>query len=170
MALRHRAADAASSFAHLFGRSRAETPPAAPPEKAEGEEEDEEDETTPPAPPPTAEDEEGEEDEELKDEEAPAARARARERARCAAILGHAAAARVPAMAMRLAFGTPLPRAQACALLDAGAESLPTGLSAKMSGAATRVPPDAPPATAKAAVASSWDRALAAAHVTKPAQ
>ena len=78
------------------------------------------------------------------------ARARLRERGRCAAIFGSPAAGRLPTLAAELAFAADGPgRAAALRMLSAAASSAGGGLAARM--AATPVPPaggDAPPAAA----------------------
>lgn len=90
------------------------------------------------------------------------ASARGRERARCAAILGHPKAAGNFALAAHLAFGTSLSRNQAVAALDVGGQAAATGLGARMAGLAGAKPTASAPAPSAAAkIAGSWDRAFA---------
>jgi len=66
-----------------------------------------------------------------------AARApRLRERARCAAIFADAAAARSPALAAQLAFGTDLPRREALCVLRTGGAAATGRLAGRMAGVA----------------------------------
>lgn len=132
---------ASTTFAHLIGlrRPAAEKPPqqsaAAPdPDDVEDEErkrrEDETDDEyqarmdaldANAAVDPDDEDNKDDEDDDDKkdDKDAKASAARARERARCAAIFGTAAAAQRPDVAAHLAFGTNLPRQAAISTLKA---------------------------------------------------
>lgn len=98
-------------------------------------------------------------DEEMRGD-APAAAARRRERARCAAILSAPEAEANPALARQLAFATALPRGEALAILKgAGAPAAKAGLSGRMAASGQpSIPPDAP---AKDPSASAADRMAA---------
>jgi len=94
----------------------------------------------------------------------PQARARARERARCAAIFAHRNAAANPDFAARIAFTTTLPRAEALALMEAappaGAAGA-TGLAARMAAQAQPdLGPGGQPAGGAKAQAGAWDAAI----------
>ena len=113
---------------------------------------------------PSAEDDDpdAEDDEdELKGKSA-AARARRRERARCAAIFGSKAAARNPVLAANLAFGTSMSRHEALALLKAS----PAGESAggASDGRASRNPSlgnsAGPSPSRQASVDARWERTM----------
>lgn len=113
-------------------------------------------------------DDEDEGDDEGDDDEARGKKGRAvraarrHERARCAAILTHPAAARAPELAARLAFATRLPRSEAVALLDAAPASAGTGnrgIDARMS---SQAPPRVASSPAGAAAPGSEAEQLAA--------
>ena len=121
------------------------------------------------------EEEEEEEDEEDREEmrgTSPVAAARARERARCIAIFTHPHAAANPALAASLA-SSRTGRHEACAILGAAPATVaaaaagPGELGAAMAGfTAMRPGADVPPAAqGAAAVAASWDHAMAKAGV-----
>lgn len=130
------------SFAHLAG-----LPPVAGGDPDETPDDDRRDD--PPADDPQAgedakpgkaknADDEAGDDEDMADDRDDAARAaRARERARCAAIFGDKAAGLNPALAASIAFGTALPRSQALNVLRNGAAAAQPrepGLSDRMAG------------------------------------
>ncbi|MFZ2872762.1 hypothetical protein [Zavarzinia sp.] len=154
-----------SRFAHLMGigRRKAEDQTTDPekdkpdPEQAEGE--DLEDEEAPPEDDPEkdpADDETGD-DEEMAGEGA-SARARQRERSRCAAIFADPAAGKNPALAAHLAFGTTLNRKAALKSLRLGAQG--GGLGQRLASA---INPDLGPqgkAGGKPSAAATWDAAM----------
>lgn len=113
-------------------------------------------------------DEEGDDDSDREEArgESPAAKARRRERARCAAIFGCVDAGRNPVLAAHLAFNTELSRAEAIAILQdtpAAAASRPDR--------ADRNPNlglGSPRPTGAEATAVMWDAALARAGVKVP--
>lgn len=158
----------ASAFAKFFGKGKAEGDKPAEEDKPEGadtgegeEDPDEEDGEGEPTPQP-------DDDEETKDASSAAAQARARERGRVAAILGHEAAAKQPAVALHLALETDMPRAQAIGVLVAAAKNaVGTGLGARMAGVKDIAlgAGDVKGGDRKAQLASGWDKAFAAAGI-----
>lgn len=92
------------------------------------------------------------------------ARARRRERARCAAIFGSKNAARNPVLAANLAFNSSMTRREALAVL----RDTPAGVPAGNAGRAARNPQlgasDGAPPSRKAVQDSAWDRAFAKAR------
>lgn len=169
----------AVSYAHLmFPGARAEDPQAPPPDpEAEGEPEDVEAEDDQPAPeaedpetPPDPEAEDGQDPPEEMTGKSGAAQARARERARCAAIFGCKAAGANPALAAHLAFNTALPRGAAIAALKAGAVGVPTartgGLAARMGAQPRAALGMTAPATSEQSVMQGWGSAFAKAAGT----
>ncbi|MBY0335470.1 MAG: hypothetical protein K2X11_02590 [Acetobacteraceae bacterium] len=96
----------------------------------------------------------------------PAARARAKERARCIAIFTCEAGRRLPQLAATLAANVKMDRKTAIAALEAaaaGAGPERPGLSARMAAHRNpRLTPDAPPMTGSEATAASWAGAFAA--------
>lgn len=134
--------------------------------KAEREDEDEDGEPGNDGDP----DDEDDDEEEMKGK-GEAGAARLRERARCAAILGHPAASANVEFACELAFNTRLGRKEAVALLQKAPKAQRNGgLAQRMadapnfrtSGAA------APSLSGKAAVDASWDAAAERAGIRKP--
>jgi hypothetical protein len=92
------------------------------------------------------------------------ARARRRERARCAAIFACPAAAKNVALAAHLAFNTRLTRNEAISALGKAAPGV-TGLAARMEGYAPRLGPGgALQGDGKREIARSWDAAFKAAR------
>ena len=87
---------------------------------------------------------------------------RASERARCAEILAHPAAAGNPALAAELATGTDLPVASAVALLKAGAVATPRVVMANERAARNpNLGADGSPSTSSTqAIAAGWDSAM----------
>ncbi len=87
------------------------------------------------------------------------------QRRRCATIFAHTAAAANPDLAMSLAFETSMTSGAAIAVLDKTPAPRSSSLHDRMAGsgaAGVRVPPSAPGApSGQAAVAASWDMALA---------
>jgi hypothetical protein len=94
------------------------------------------------------------------------ARARRRERSRCAAIFGCEAASQNRVLAANLAFLTPMRRVEAIALLEQTPPARVPGISAEASAARMarnpRVSADAGASpTPEVVIASGWDRAFA---------
>ena len=115
-----------------------------------------------------ADDDDGDDEDMEDDKDDDAKAARARERARCAAIFRDKAAGANPALAASIAFGTALPRSQALNLLRNGAAaSAAPGLAQRMRGMeGVRVSSVEPPQASKEAkIASSWDAAGARAGI-----
>lgn len=144
------------SFAHLAGiTSRAAR--AEDDDRREDDERAEDDDRDP-----DAEDDEGE----MRGKSS-AARARRREQARCAAIMGSKAAARNPVLAANLAFKTRMTRAEAIETL----EGTPAPASAVHSNRAARNPSLGGDGGAKPsrqqALAARWDANLQAANPTR---
>lgn len=121
-----------------------------------------------------AEEDEDEEDDRDREEmrgDSPVVQARVRERARCAAILTHPAAAANMPLAQQLAFGSRMGRKEACAVLAAATAGAPKGgeLGTAMAGFAGLRPGAAPPSEPGGTkqIEASWDRAAAKAGVRR---
>jgi hypothetical protein len=99
----------------------------------------------------------------------PLAQARRRERARCAAILGCAAAGQNVSLARALAFNTRLQRHEAIALLESTPAPVPRGAAGRRDRDARNpsLGVDSPPLSEQSAVDASWDRAF---HVVAAAR
>jgi len=130
----------------------------------------------PDAPDPDEEDDDDDDDPEADDEgdddgdaaemrgRSVVARARRRERARCAAIFASPAAARNVALAAHLAFNTRLTRNEAISALGKAAPGV-SGLAARMEGYAPRLGPGGTlQGDGKMQIAKSWDAAFKAAR------